>query len=389
MMRAWRPAALPSRQALLTLALFAVLMAAVLALGASAPAGRRYDLNSGGPEGLLGLRLWLEEMGYRVGTTDGERFRLPAADLLFVYPNQHHYTEEEAADLTRWVGQGRTLVVIGPAPGDTALSEALGVRPQAGLRFDQAAELWQQAPLLPEAPAQLGRLDLHRPLDLSGAAPALPVVGTDGGQVTAAVRRLGGGTVWYLSTRHDLVNEALKDYSQAALVPALLRTVPAGGQVVFDTYHLVGPAQARTATLYDWLYGTPTGWATLFCLLVLLLYLLLQGVRLGRPLPALAETRRREAAEYVTAMAGLQRRARLGRTVAAYHKRRLKVGLSRRYSLRADLPDADFVLALTTAGHVDDPTIERIHRLLTGLSGRSDEQTLVRQVAEVDEVLER
>ncbi len=32
MIRAWRPAALPSRQALLTLALFAVLMATVLAL---------------------------------------------------------------------------------------------------------------------------------------------------------------------------------------------------------------------------------------------------------------------------------------------------------------------------------------------------------------------
>lgn len=380
-----------NRQALVTLALLALLMGTVLLLSlAAAGGGRRYDLASAGPDGLLGLRLWLEDLGYAVGTTDGDRFSLPAADLLFVYPNQHSYTPAEAAALVRWVEAGRTLVVVGPDPGDAALGEALGVRPRGGLGLDPAALLRPQGPLLPDGPETFGTLGLERPLDLSGAPQALPVIGTDGGQVTAAVRRLGAGTVWHLSPHHDLDNRALKeDRAQAALVPALLRTVPAGGRVAFDTYHLVGPAQARVGTIHDWLYGTPTGWATLFCVLVTLIYLFLQGWRLGRPLPVLAESRRREAAEYVTAMAGLQRRARLGRAVADYHKRRLKIGLGRRFGLRADLDDGDFLRALAEAsGGPEAATVERVHALFAGLSGRPDEAALVRRVAEIDEVLE-
>lgn len=389
----WRRLAhrLPPREVLITLGLFGALMATVLGLGLGAQATRPYDLNSGGADGLLGLRLWLQTMGYRVTTTDGERFRLPAqADLLFVYPNQHLYTTAEAAELADWVRQGRTLVLVGPHPRDTALRETFGARLRLVSDISPTTPLRQQQPLLSAAPATLGAFGIGWALDLTAAPGAVPVVAAETGQTTLAVRRWGNGTIWHLSPHHDLANAGLAGGQQGAIVLALLRGVPAGGQVVFDTYHLVGPTDSRVGTLYDWAYGTPTGWATLFSALVLAVFLLLQGLRLGRPLPALSEPHRREAAEFVSALAGLHRRARLGGAVAAYHKRRLKIGLGRPWLLSPDLADADFLARLQQADRrLDATAAARLTTLLAGLSGRPDEAALVRLVADVDRVLER
>ena len=387
---AGRPAR-PSREMLLVLGLFALMVTVVLILGAATRANRPYDLASRGPDGLVALRLWLEELGYEVGTTGDAVFVLPeTADALFVYPNDHPYTADEAATLIEWTRQGRALVVVGPARGDGELGRALGVRQRDQLAAERTDILWQRAPVLTAAPAGLGTIGSARPLDLRDAPDALPVVATDGGDVTVALRRLGAGTVWHLSPRHDLTNLALKDEPQGAIVLAVLRTVPPGGQVVFDTYHRFGPPAAAPRTLYDWLYGTPYGWAALYSALVLFVYLLLQGIRLGPPLRPRLETRRREAAEYVRAMAGLQRRAHAAPAIAAYHKQRLKLGLGRQHQLDSGLDDADFVLALRRRGeHLGPERLEHIANLLTELSGQPGEERLTRLVADVDRVLER
>ncbi len=74
-----------------------------------------YDLDASHSTGLLGLRLWLAELGYDVRRTGGLRFDLPAdTDVLFVYPNQLSYTEAEAATLRSWVEAGGVLVLVGP-----------------------------------------------------------------------------------------------------------------------------------------------------------------------------------------------------------------------------------------------------------------------------------
>ena len=387
---AW-PVRLPAREVMLTLGLFAVLLAAVAAVGATTRSERRYDLGSGGPQGLLALRLWLAELGYRVETNAGARFTLPAeAKLLFVYPNAQPYSAAEAAELSRWVERGGTLALIGPDGGDRQLIDAFGVRPLLAPLANPALPLRQAQPWLPAAPAELGRLGLDAPLDLSGAPGAVAVVAAEGGLATLAVQRRGAGLVWHLSRHHDLVNAGLRDGDQGHIALALLREVPAGALVVFDAYHLTGPVERQAGTLQDWLYGTPAGWATLFCLVVLFVYLLLQGVRLGPPLPAPAATRRRAAAEYVTAMAGLQRRARLGRAVAAHHKRRLKLGLGRPLQLNPDLDDAVFVERLRQADdRLDERQLAAIRRLLADLDGQPDEARLVRLAAAVDRVLER
>jgi hypothetical protein len=147
-------------------------------------------------------------------------------------------------------------------------------------------------------------------------------------------------------------------------------------------------ASGRIRSIQDWLYGTPTGWATLFLLLVGLLYLLLSGRRLGPPLTIPMQGRRREAAEFVTAMAGLQRRARASDAVARHHRRRLLLALGRSYRIPADLDDREFLRQLRLV----DPTLSderaaRLEGVLAGLSSLPDEERLVALVAEADQIL--
>ena len=79
------------------------------------------------------------------------------------------------------------------------------------------------------------------------------------------------------------------------------------------------------------------------------MFLVLHGRRLGPPVVTKAERRKREAAEYVEAMAALSRRARLGKDVARYQQQRLKRGLARRRPLDPNLPDREFLDRLAYA----------------------------------------
>lgn len=375
-------------EVLATLGLFAGLLAVVAVVGGGARPDRPYDLASGGPRGLLALRLWLDELGYRVETNDGEQFGVPdGARLLLVFPGVQPFTSDEAEAVAGWVEAGGTLVVVAPPAREAAVIATFGVGPAAGVTTNPTAPLRQRQPWLPAAPEEVGQLGFDPPLDLTGAPLAVPVVATDAGQVTLAVQPRGAGRVWHLARQHDLTNDGLRLRADGHIALALLRGVPPGGRVVVDTFHLNGPPAARAPALQDWLYGTPVGWALLFGGGAVLLSLLLQGWRLGPPLPARHEPRRRAAAEYVSAMAGLRRRARLGRSVAAYHKRRLKRELGRRLQVSADLDDAAYLERLRLSGdHLDGETLAAVERLLMALDGRPSEADLVRLVAAIDAI---
>lgn len=366
--------------------LLALVVVAMLPL--SAPATRPFDFDSAGPLGLAGLRLWLSEMGYRVDELDGASFAIPeATDLIFVFPNQTPYTEAEAALLRDWVEVGGTLALV--AAEDAALAETFGVD-EGG--FGVGATLAQVQPLLPDQPATADRYDSGGAISVTDGAAAVAALALDGENVTLAVQQVGQGVVWHLGGYHLLTNEQLRDELHAALVIALLRTTPEKGTIAIDAFHLFGPQTAKQAitTLQDWLYRTPLGWATLFALIVAGGFWLLQGRRLGPPLPAASELRRREAVEYVYAMANLQRRAHVGEMVAAHHKRRLKIGLGRALHINPDLADDDFLRQLAIADQtLDEPTQQRIDRALAALENAHDEHALVTAVAAVDGLLNR
>jgi hypothetical protein len=379
-------------QLLISLLLFGGLLALALLQGTREPT-RPYDLESTAPDGLLALRLWLSEMGYDPQETVGEVFQVPAPTaLLLVYPSTQPYTEAEAVTMAQWVLAGGTAVIIGPQHSDTALIEQFGVAP--GEPTPLFFSVVPRQPLLPTV----------EPLEVSGAWPALDlgdaphavaILQATSGEITAAVQTYGAGTVWHLSRHHTLTNGELRDAGQATLTLALLRSVPAGGVVRFDTYHLWGARSADGATvntLQEWLYYTPWGWALLFAALLTALVLILQGRRLGPPLPAQAEVRRREAAEYVIAMANLARRARHRQVVTNHHKRRLKRVIGQRVHVDATLPDETFVdrlAAQQTLFGADQPTAAAatVQRILAQLDRANDDRALIAAIEQVDQVV--
>lgn len=385
-------------------ALVAILLLAAL-VTTPPPEPIPYDLDASHPAGLLGLRLWLAELGYDVRRTGGLRFDLPdEADLFFVYPNQLSYSAAEAAALRVWVEMGGTLVLVGPAAEDRALVDAFGVR--LASEFSHEDTQVQVQPLLPEGRRVYPR-EWFAPgvtLDLSDAPQAVPVLALADidsnpavltehatSKPVVAVQSVGDGVVWHLATGVDLTNLNLAEYEQGELLPAFLRRVPEGGVVVFDAYHLFGFSRVgeQIATLQDWLYRTPTGWAALFTLVVTGGFLLLQGRRLGPPLVTVAQTRGREAAEYVRAMANLHRRAGEHVALAQHHHNRLKVGLARRHAILPDLPDDQLLRALE---HVSPPLsatrLAAVRATLAGLTNRPQEQQLVDLAATVDQLLQ-
>ncbi|MCS6826453.1 MAG: DUF4350 domain-containing protein [Caldilinea sp.] len=379
-----------------------VLMILVALMTTPPPEPVPYDLDAAHPEGLLALRLWLEALGYDVRRNDGLRFTIPdKARLMFVYPNQLTYTAEEADRLRRWVQEGGTLALIGPGEDDRALVEAFGVALNPELRYER--RMVQLLPLLPEGRSVYLRnwWSPIQTLDLSEAPQATPVLALIGAsedtasiddlKIVVAAQPLGEGVVWHFAPGVDFSNGALREFAHGELTPALLRTTPEGSVVVFDSYHLFGFSRfgERIATLQDWLYRTPTGWATLFGLVITGVFWALSGRRLGPPVASAEEIRRREAAEHVRAMANLYRRAHVHAALAQHHAHRLKVGLARRLGVHADLPDEDFLEALVSASpSMSEAQLNAVRTMLRKFSEHPDERELVELAGDIDTLLE-
>lgn len=379
-------------QLFLALGLLVVLVAFILLQGEEqTPAP--FDPTSSAPTGLRALWLWLEAMGFTVERNDGPAFMIPEGSaVLFVYPNRQTYTDAEAEQLQRWVEAGGTLVLVGLTPAEDALRSRFKVETGAPVTA-LLATVDQQQPLLPDLSKPIPLTANAPTLDLSNAPTAIAVLATADGQTTLALQPLADGVIWHVSLDHSLINEQLRDPAQATLVPALLRYAAPGSHIVFDTYHLFGPdltADLTIHSLQDWLYGTALGWATLFATGVTLLFLLLQGLRLGPPLPTRDELRRREAAEFVTAMANLLRRGQQRAFVATHHKRRLKRALGRALNVSPDLADDAF---LRQVQQVDDRlSAEEKQQLITifqTLANTTDEPTLINTVSQVDPLMAR
>jgi hypothetical protein len=334
----------------LLVGLFLLLLVAVLLWG-DTTVERRFDPDSREPSGLFLLQEWLQEMGYHVTTTGQRRFALsPRQHLLLIYPGDERFTSSEADSFFEWVEAGGTAVIIGEA--DTKLRRALNY---SALTSFTVGIVDQSQPLLPDASEPFDRGG--RRFDLTEAPQTIAVLDGNQGPKLAVLGR-GDGWVWLVGEPLAFTNGQLsEDHAQAQLIPAFLRTVPAGGTVVLDSYHLFGPllpvGAAPVESLKDWLYFTTTGWAVVFLLLLCGGWLLLSGWRLGPPLEVLTQGRRREAAEFVVAMAGLQRRARIRDHIARQQRYRLKQFLGKPWRIRPSLSDDEFLRQLQAM----DPTL--------------------------------
>lgn len=387
-----------------------------------------YDLDSSGPQGLAVLRLWLDDLGYDVRRTGQGGFDLgngaDKADLLFVFPNVQTYSDEEGADLRAWVEAGGTLVLAGVRGREVALLDEFGVS-EASQGFFERTDVPQQ-PILPDAKEMYERRSGSEYLETEDAPAAVPIfafeesptatspatpstdaadadptdedeesVETEEQQTrrrpTVAAQKFGEGTVWHISPRHEPINLFLREPEVARLVIAFLRTVPADGTILFDTYHLFGADQSadgEISSVREWLYQSALGRAVIFAALLTLLFLFVQGRRLGPPLPSTTDPKRREAAEYVEAMAGLHRRSNQRDAVAVHHKQRLKIALGKPLHIDPELDDATFVERLQRADHRLSPDeLAATTHLIHHLANKPSEDALVDHVANVDNII--
>ena len=369
----------------ISFALFAVL-AFISTLGETTATDRAYDPASLEAQGTRILWLWMEELGYDVAAPRQSRVPGDQVALLMLFPSPTPFAKADAERLYQWVEGGKTLVLIGLSTTEAALTAQFGVSQRPDLSLGLSVE----QPLLGPLSARHFETLTHTgpSLELSEAPGAVAVLaGATGADVTrVAVQQIGDGTVWHLTSDFDFQNRSLQSDSDRYLLPAILRHVPDGATVMMDT----GSIDAATAvsSVRGWFYGTALGRSLLIAALAGLLFLIVQGIRLGPPLPAIEETRRREAAEYVEAMAALKRRARQERAVAAYHKRRLKKELGRAYHIAPDLPDGEYLDRLARVGGRYGPAeIQELSRLMKALDHSLDAAALVGCVNDVDKLV--
>lgn len=382
-----------NRFQLLLASVLLVMLVAFIVLQGEAEEPRPFDPASSAPTGLRALWLWLEEMAFTVVRNDGATFAIPdTCAVIFVFPNQQPYTPEEATQLAEWVAAGGTLVLVGASPFDQALLDTFLVATEYN-SVESTSFASQSQPLLPDLTELVYLSDASTLLDLKPAPAAIPILVTGTGQATLAIQPWQRGIIWHASIHHSFTNELLRYPEQAAIVPALLRHAAPGGRILFDTYHLFGAdtsADNHIQTLQDWLYSTALGRSVLFALAVTLLFVMLQGWRLGPPLPTREELRRREAAEYVTAMANLLRRGQQRAFVAAHHKRRLKRTLGRALNVSPDLADSAFLHQVQQADErLSVADVQQLATLFQSLGNPTNEQGLTQAVSQIDPFMAR
>jgi len=380
---------MPKRDVLILAGIF-ILLAAFIALGparATSMPGIGASSYASGPGGALAFFQWLGELGYDLERVQGKAFAPdPDAALMLVLGPSERYSREEAAAVAEWVAAGGTLLVADGNVGAFGMAERLLEAFELELvpLPDDAAPLLE-APVLQPAlgipPARTLRAEASGAIS-SARADLAVLAGSEAAPVLVGLQH-GEGYVYASSAVFPFTNAGLAEPDNAAAVLNLLRRVPPGGRVVFDEYH---HGFIDAPSLRALLLGTPWGWATLYAAGVAAGYLALTGRRFGRPVPLREEVARRSSAEYMESMAGLLRRAGKLEFVQTHYRTSLKRRLARTYGLNPQLDDAPFLEGLADVSPAHARTAAA---LLAQLARPTDEQTLLRLVAESDSLTQR
>ena len=156
-------------------------------------------------------------------------------------------------------------------------------------------------------------------------------------------------------------------------------TAKGGATVAFDEYH---HGYHPSSDVFVLLEETWPGRALVFLAVVVLLYLVLSGRRLGPPVPL--DTRpARSSLEYIRGFAGLVRRSGHGEIARRRLRDDLHRGLARAFGLDPATP-FDRVLAHVAA--TDRPRAAEARALDEALARPLRDDALLRTVAEIDSV---
>ncbi|MBA3944267.1 MAG: DUF4350 domain-containing protein [Herpetosiphonaceae bacterium] len=362
----------------LMLLLFAVLVAFTIwgpGRNQADTQGVRGSTHSIQDDGSRGLQLWLDSLGYRTGNLEYTEWQVPATtDALFmVATDKEPVTKAQSDAILRWVQDGGTLISVLEQPtrplAPDSLWSALGasviVSTTKQLPVAERAEAVQ--PLLTTPPVASVAMETANSIALAEADTTDP---SSTGFVTLLQTRYGPslvgrqyerGYVFLGASAQPFTNGGLKQPGSGPLILNLIGRVPVHGHILFDEFHHgfhAAPSAGGLLTTSWW------GWALIYTLLVVTLYLILSGKRFGRPLVMRQELARRSSAEYVTSMAQLLRRAGKRHEMAEHYHTQLKRRLAQPYGFAPPVDDEQFISELQRWGNLDDDQITRLRPLL-------------------------
>jgi hypothetical protein len=336
--------------------------------------------NSNERDGARALRLWLEQIGYRVNSDSNSDFSPPAeAGVIFMLEPFYDSDENHWLLLDGWVKSGGTLVVAGDGPGSEQVFNHYDIS-TLGFWPETEITVTVQTPLLASPPLEdFSHLDLFFTL-VTERDDLLVLLATNGDPVLLTFR-LGEGRVILASFIYPFTNAGMKETGNPELIENLLALTGKNRSIWIDEWHHGLGQQAEIVGPQDWLRFTSAGHALLFVAVILFLAFLLQGRNFGRPVPLPRQMARRTPLEYITALANLNRRAGHRSQVLGEYRQSLKQHLARRYRLNPLLPDEEYVLQL--ANYHPGLDTASLRNLLKRLSKRTvSESELVKLAAE-------
>lgn len=347
-----------------------------------------HSSHSSQDRGALALKSWLDAAGFRTRQIENEAFHVNAdTRALIILAPYIKFSDEHVAEIVNWVESGNTLVIAEEFTyGSDKLLQRLNVKLNQTTRYQLSAPLEQ--PVSGATHGERITVDTATSLTLS-RDDYVAYLSTDGKPLLVSFPQ-GKGRVWFSSAPDLFANANLADDPNAALVMAMFSSVPRGGSIAFDEYHLgltgLG-ADSSSRSTQNFLMTTPWGWAILSAFFIAFAYLTINGKRFGRVVPLPQTIARRSPAEYVTSMANLYRRAGKRKLIAAHYHRQLKRALGKPYRLNTNLPDEEFVEEL--ARYRDSLDRDALLKTLRALEKNPDERSLVKLAEQVDKYANR
>jgi hypothetical protein len=372
----------------------AVLLGALLVLGVIAavlaphtPDDSDPSSRSAGDAGTLALYDWLARLGLPVERLTGD-FDPSRADVLVVNEPTTAFSPDDARRVTDLLRSGGTVILAadrGSLPALPALLDALRTAPDAA-SLSAAATQPAAFDATPAAPLDAAGLVRAVPMRAGLAFTVSPESGATilhrDAQAVAVAVPVGSGRAFVLGSPYPLSNLGLREKDSALFLLSLIDRAR-GGHVLFDEVH---HGETGTAGAAAALSG-PVGLAGGLVALALFLFLLLNGRRLGRPVPAVDPARVPSATEYVEAMGALIGRTAQRGAVADRFAEELKQRVGAATAIDPHLDDAAFLAVLdgydATAAARVRTALARCRDLA---AGRPDDAQLVALARQVDAV---
>lgn len=352
--------------------LFGVLLLALLLIP---PADERrvpLTVYSAEPGGAKALRLWLEALGYPVSTVEGDRYAIgrDVRTMLVLAPTQEISTAA-LGELERWTRRGGRLVVGVNGVYTRELLRRFGVstRPTESIARAVPAESGVLDPAITTIEVDAGS-ELVLGERASGAIPLLVGQQPETSSyrpILAARAPADRGELIVLTVPDVLSNAGLHDEAKARLALSLIGPRERG-QVAFDELHH-GFGSLERRHLYSLLLEQSWGRTAILAGVLVLIFLLLRGRRLGRPVPVFVD-RGRSLGELVTSQASLYRAGGKRAFVAEHLARQLRHDLTRTLGLPADTTDDKVIDRATAMGLDSTRALQLVHQTRNARSDR-------------------